>query len=102
MSAEAQFSKEQSSDGEFRRQVSRFRLADGEAPESAVEPVAGRYHLYVSLACPWAHLATYRLDRARRELGLTSEVRIGDVVDPDDMVDVVQARPGTSIGFRRA
>ncbi len=49
------------SDGEFRRQESRFRswlTADGETgpdgePGLAAEP--GRYHLYVSLACPWAH-----------------------------------------------
>jgi putative glutathione S-transferase len=33
--------------GRFVRQQSRFR-------DTAVEPVAGRYHLYVSYACPWA------------------------------------------------
>lgn len=49
------------SGGEFRRQDSRFRnwlTANGE-PGPNGEPgfVAekGRYHLYVSLACPWAH-----------------------------------------------
>lgn len=50
-----------SSGGEFRRQDSRFRnwvTADGGAGPSGqggfrAEP--GRYHLYVSLACPWAH-----------------------------------------------
>ena len=50
-----------SSDGEFRRQDSRFRswvTADGSAGPTGsgnfkAEP--GRYHLYVSLACPWAH-----------------------------------------------
>jgi putative glutathione S-transferase len=47
-------------DGAFRRKPSVFRnwvTADGSAPERArgfkAEP--GRYHLYVSLACPWAH-----------------------------------------------
>lgn len=41
--------------GEFRRTVARFRervSTDGSTPHPA-EP--GRYHLYVSLACPWAH-----------------------------------------------
>jgi putative glutathione S-transferase len=50
-----------SSGGEFRRQDSRFRnwvTADGAAGSTGsagfkAEP--GRYHLYVSLACPWAH-----------------------------------------------
>ena len=53
----------QSSDGEFRRQDSGFRswvTPDGTAgptgnPGFKAEP--GRYHLYVSLACPWAHRA---------------------------------------------
>lgn len=49
------------SDGEFRRQDSRFRnwlTADGEAGpsgEQGFKAEKGRYHLYVSLACPWAH-----------------------------------------------
>ena len=41
--------------GRFRRQTSKFRdwvTADG---SSAFPAQAGRYHLYVSLACPWAH-----------------------------------------------
>lgn len=41
--------------GRFERQESLFRdwvRADGETPYA---PEAGRYHLYVSLACPWAH-----------------------------------------------
>ncbi len=41
--------------GEFVRTQSAFRnwiTADGSSPYQA-EP--GRYHLYVSLACPWAH-----------------------------------------------
>ncbi|WP_339723378.1 glutathione S-transferase family protein [uncultured Paraglaciecola sp.] len=49
------------SDGEFRRQDSRFRsciTANGEAGpngESGFKAEKDRYHLYVSLACPWAH-----------------------------------------------
>ena len=49
------------SDGEFRRQDSRFRnwlTANSEAGpngEQGFKAEKGRYHLYVSLACPWAH-----------------------------------------------
>ncbi len=49
------------SGGEFRRQDSRFRswlTADGQAGpsgETGFKAEKGRYHLYVSLACPWAH-----------------------------------------------
>jgi len=47
--------------GEFRRRESSFRhwvTADGRTGLSGVSGFAaesGRYHLYVSLACPWAH-----------------------------------------------
>src|SRR6266702_6780425 len=50
----AQFPAEQSESGEFRRQEDAFRewiSNDGSTPYPAV---ANRYHLYVSLACPWA------------------------------------------------
>jgi putative glutathione S-transferase len=40
-------------EGDFRRKESSFR--DWVKPGGAFEPEAGRYHLYVSLACPWAH-----------------------------------------------
>ena len=49
------------SGGEFRRQDSRFRswlTADGSAGPSGgagFKAQQDRYHLYVSLACPWAH-----------------------------------------------
>ncbi|KAF9330355.1 S-glutathionyl-(chloro)hydroquinone reductase [Podila minutissima] len=41
--------------GEFKRQVSTFRDAIVDEPGAKFPPEAGRYHLYVSLACPWAH-----------------------------------------------
>jgi putative glutathione S-transferase len=50
-----------SNNGEFRRQESRFRhwvTADGSAGptgNAGFKAEAGRYRLYVSLACPWAH-----------------------------------------------
>src|SRR6266513_5275811 len=50
----AQFPDEQTKSGEFHRQQDAFRewvSNDGSTPYPAE---AGRYHLYVSLACPWA------------------------------------------------
>ncbi len=50
-----------STGGRFKRDVSRFRnwvTADGRAGPSGApgfQAEAGRYHLYVSYACPWAH-----------------------------------------------
>ena len=72
-----QFPEEHSKDGDFERQEDTFRdwiRADGSTP---YPPVTGRYHLYVSLACPWAHRTL--IVRHLRKLGET----IGaTVVDP--------------------
>lgn len=43
------------SEGEFRRQDSRFRDWVSSDQDATFPPESGRYHLYVSLACPWAH-----------------------------------------------
>ncbi|TWX57633.1 glutathione S-transferase family protein [Colwellia hornerae] len=43
------------SKGQFVRQDSRFRSQISSDENSQFKPEAGRYHLYVSLACPWAH-----------------------------------------------
>ncbi|MDB5029236.1 MAG: yqjG, partial [Candidatus Eremiobacteraeota bacterium] len=54
MTVKAQF-PEESVDGRWVRQGDAFRdwvRADG---STAYPPESGRYHLYVSLACPWAH-----------------------------------------------
>jgi glutathionyl-hydroquinone reductase len=54
MSVKAQFPEEQAVDGSFERQEDAFNdwvRADG---SSHYRAQAGRYHLYVSLACPWA------------------------------------------------
>ncbi|MEL6618162.1 MAG: glutathione S-transferase family protein [Pseudomonadota bacterium] len=50
-----------STDGKFERSQAKFRnwvTADGSAGPSGVggfQAESGRYHLYVSFACPWAH-----------------------------------------------
>ncbi len=74
MSPKAQFPDEQSGDGAFERQADAFRNWVG-TPEFPVE--AGRYHLYVSLACPWAHrtIIVRKLKGLERAIGMT-------VVDP--------------------
>lgn len=41
------------SGGKFKRQDSIF--TNSIAPDGQFQPESGRYHLYVSLACPWAH-----------------------------------------------
>jgi putative glutathione S-transferase len=72
-----QFSTETSAAGAFVRQQYTIRdriTADGSSGFPA-EP--GRYHLYVSLACPWAHRSII----VRRLLGLESAVSMS-VVDP--------------------
>lgn len=39
--------------GEFKRQVSSFRDAISRKAGAQYPPEKGRYHLYVSYACPW-------------------------------------------------
>jgi putative glutathione S-transferase len=73
----AQFPEEQSSKGEFSRQEDAFRdriSADGSTRYPAA---ANRYHLYISLACPWAS----RTLIARNLKGLQQAVGV-TVVDP--------------------
>ncbi|KAH6995705.1 glutathione S-transferase [Ilyonectria sp. MPI-CAGE-AT-0026] len=41
--------------GEFKRQVSSFRDWISREAGAQYPPEKGRYHLYVSYACPWAH-----------------------------------------------
>ncbi|KAJ1895849.1 S-glutathionyl-(chloro)hydroquinone reductase [Kickxella alabastrina] len=44
-----------SKDGEFHRQVSSFRSFIEPSAAAEFPAESGRYHLYVSYACPWAH-----------------------------------------------
>jgi putative glutathione S-transferase len=50
----AQFPAEQTESGEFQRQEDAFREWISNERSAAYNAEAGRYHLYVSLACPWA------------------------------------------------
>lgn len=68
---------EQDENGQFQRMATQFRRwvkADGSTPFAA-EP--GRYHLYVSLGCPWAHRTAlvWQLKGLQQVIGLS-------VVDP--------------------
>jgi glutathionyl-hydroquinone reductase len=93
MATKAQFAAEESDSGEFQRQEDRFRdwiSADGSTPYSAE---ADRYHLYVSLACPWASrtIIVRRLQGLENIIGMT-------VVDPvrDDRGWAFRDGPGYS------
>lgn len=44
-----------SKDGQFKRQQSQFRNEISKDAGAKFPAEMGRYHLYVSLACPWAH-----------------------------------------------
>jgi putative glutathione S-transferase len=86
----AQFPDEQV-DGTFARQEDAFTgwvTADG---RSGYPAAAGRYYLYVSLACPWAH----RTIIVRRLKGLANAIGM-TVVDPirDDRGWAFRAGPG--------
>ncbi len=64
-------------DGQFQRQEDAFRTWVTRDGSSGYKAEAGRYHLYVSLACPWAH----RTVIARRLKGLEKVIGM-TVVDP--------------------
>ncbi len=75
--------------GRFVRQASTFR--DWVGADAAAEP--GRYHLYVSLACPWAHRTVIlrRLKGLERAIGMS-------IVDPirDERGWAFRAVPGAT------
>ena len=64
-------------DGSFERQESEFRGWVSDDGSTAYPLQAGRYHLYASWACPWAHRSII----VRRLLGLEEAIGMS-VVDP--------------------
>ena len=62
--------------GEFHRKPSTFRNWVTQDGSSGFVAEAGRYHLYVSLACPWAH----RTLIVRKLKGLEDVISV-DIVD---------------------
>lgn len=64
-----------SKDGSFQRQTSAFRDKIEDREGARFQPEAGRYHLYVSYACPWAH----RTLIARALMGLEEVISVSVV-----------------------
>jgi glutathionyl-hydroquinone reductase len=77
MAIKAQFPDEQAADGSFKRQEDAFRDWVRANGSSSYPAHAGRYHLYVCLACPWAS----RIVIVRKLKGLESAIGM-TVVDP--------------------
>ncbi len=75
-------------DGEFERSETTFRDRIEDDPDARFQPEAGRYHLYVSYACPWAH----RTLLVRALKGLEDTISV-DVVDPNREDDGWQFTP---------
>ena len=77
-----------SSDGKFEREAAQLRNwitsdgSAGETGEGGFKAEAGRYHLYVSLACPWAHRTLIF-----RTLKKLDELISVSVVSPDMLVN---------------
>ena len=64
-------------EGEFDRQETSFRDWVQDDPDAEFPAESGRYHLYVSRACPWAHRAAM----TRRLKGLEDAISLS-VVEP--------------------
>src|SRR6266478_8634748 len=73
----AQFPDEQTKSGEFQRQPDTFREWVSNDGSTSYPTAADRYHLYVSLACPWASRTVIfrKLKGLEEAIGMT-------VVDP--------------------
>ncbi|MBT3136368.1 glutathione S-transferase family protein [Alteromonas sp. ALT199] len=64
--------------GKFERQASKFRDTISKSEDASFPAESGRYHLYVSLACPWAHRALI----FRKLKGLETHIDVS-VVHPE-------------------
>src|SRR5256885_5582444 len=94
----AQFPDEQTKSGEFERQPDAFREWVSNDGSTSYPTAAGRSHLYVSLACPWAS----RTVIFRKLKGLDNAIGM-TVVDPfrDEkgwaFRDPERTKPGSSL-----
>src|SRR4029077_21126205 len=94
----AQFPKEQTESGEFQRQEDAFREWISTDGSTSYPAAADRYHLYVSLGCPWASGAIIfrKLKGLEDTIGMT-------IVDPfrDEkgwaFRDPERSRPGSAL-----
>ena len=90
---QAQFPQEQTVDGQYDRQEDEFREWVTDDGSSGYPSAKGRYHLYVSWACPWAHrtIIVRGLRRLEHVVGMI-------VVDPirDDRGWTFREGPGYS------
>ena len=70
---QAQFPNEQSADGQYDRQEDAFCDWVTDDGSSGYPAAKGRYHLYVSWACPWAHrtIIVRTLKRLENVVGMT-------------------------------
>ncbi len=75
-------------EGKFERQSTTFRNWIRDESDVRFQPESGRYHLYVSYACPWAH----RTLLVRALKGLEDAISV-DVVDPFRAEDGWQFTP---------
>jgi len=93
MSPKAQFPKEQTEEGDFKRQEDAFRKWVTQDGSSGYPAERNRYHLYVSWACPWAHrtIILRKLKKLEDVIGMTA-------VDPirDDRGWAFREGPGHS------
>jgi len=94
MAGTAQFPDEQTDQGAFKRQADAFNGWVTDDGQSGYPAAKGRYHLYVSWACPWAHrtIIVRKLKRLEDTIGMT-------VVDPirDDHGWAFREGPGHSL-----
>lgn len=89
-----------SKDGSFKRKASAFRNFISKEPGAEFPPEAGRYHLYVSYACPWAHrtMIVRKLKGLEKIIDFTSvHWHLGEkgwrFVTPDEQLPGENTRP---------
>ena len=94
-----------STGGKFIRQDAQFRHWIEDRSDARFAPEKGRYHLYVSMACPWAHrtlifrklkgledaISVSRVEALMREQGWVLRERSGPVPDAQYMHQVYTA-----------